>query len=210
MTRNTIISAALASFSLLASACGQKTERTATDAPVAASSAAPSGDSLTITRGGARPVQPGPADWFTGTVRIEPLFAATDASRAAASSVSFEPGARTAWHRHPRGQVLIVTDGDGRVQRRGGPGRGGSGGRCGVDPARRRALARRVAHRRDDPYRHLRARERERGHVARARERRGVRRSAAPADTADAMRKRRPTHSQRSARWTSGVQSRCC
>ena len=78
MTRSTIISAALASLSLLASACGQKTERTATDAPVAASSAAPSGDSLTITRGGVRPVQPGPAEWFTGTVRIEPLFAATD------------------------------------------------------------------------------------------------------------------------------------
>jgi quercetin dioxygenase-like cupin family protein len=125
MERNTLILAALASLSVLASACGDQTAGAAADTPAAASAAvslaAPSGDSLTITRGGARPVQQGPADWFTGKVRIEPLFAATDSSRAAASSVSFEPGARTAWHRHPRGQVLIVTAGDGRVQRRGGP-----------------------------------------------------------------------------------------
>jgi quercetin dioxygenase-like cupin family protein len=128
MAHNPIILAAFASLSLLASACGDQTAGAATDtpqaapaAPAAASLAAPSGDSLTITRSGARPVQPGPAEWFTGTVRIEPLFAATYSSRAAASSVSFEPGARTAWHRHPRGQVLIVTAGEGRVQRRGGP-----------------------------------------------------------------------------------------
>ena len=125
MQRNTIVLATLASLSLLASACGDRTAGAATDTPAAApaiaSPAAPSGDSLTITRAGARPVQPGPAEWFTGSVRIEPLFAATDSSRAAASSVSFEPGARTAWHRHPRGQVLIVTAGSGRVQRRGGP-----------------------------------------------------------------------------------------
>jgi quercetin dioxygenase-like cupin family protein len=125
MERSTITIAALASLSLLASACGDQSARAAADAPAAApadaASSAPSGDSLTITRGGARPVQQGPAEWFTGTVRIEPLFAATDSSRAAASSVSFEPGERTAWHRHPRGQVLIVTAGAGRVQRRGGP-----------------------------------------------------------------------------------------
>jgi quercetin dioxygenase-like cupin family protein len=130
MDRNTTILAALASLALLASACGDRTGATtdtlsavAASAPAAASisMAAPSGDSLTITRAGSRPTQPGPADWFTGTVRIEPMFAATDSSRAAASSVSFEPGARTAWHRHPRGQVLIVTAGEGRVQRRGGP-----------------------------------------------------------------------------------------
>jgi quercetin dioxygenase-like cupin family protein len=131
MERNTIILATLASLSLLASACGDRTAGAAADTPAATAAAAPaaasismpapSGDSLSIPRAGARPVQPGPADWFTGTVRIEPLFAATDSSRAAASSVSFEPGARTAWHRHPRGQVLIVTAGNGRVQRRGGP-----------------------------------------------------------------------------------------
>jgi quercetin dioxygenase-like cupin family protein len=124
MERNTIIVPALASLSLLTSACGNQTAGAAADtpaaAPAAAAPAARSGDSLTIARGSTRPVQQGPAEWFTGAVRIEPLFAATDSSRAAASSVAFEPGARTAWHRHPRGQVLIVTAGDGRVQRRGG------------------------------------------------------------------------------------------
>ena len=79
------------------------------------------GDSLTITRGGMRPTEQGAAEQFTGRVRVEPLFAATDSMRAAGASVSFEPGARTAWHSHPRGQVLIVTAGTGRVQRRGGP-----------------------------------------------------------------------------------------
>ena len=62
----------------------------------------------------------GPADWFTGTVRIDPLFAATAPARAAANSVTFEPGARTAWHTHPLGQYLIVTAGYGFVQRAGG------------------------------------------------------------------------------------------
>ena len=63
----------------------------------------------------------GPADWFTGAVRIDPLFAANDARRSAAATVTFEPGARTAWHTHPRGQTLIVVAGLGRVQREGGP-----------------------------------------------------------------------------------------
>ena len=63
----------------------------------------------------------GPADWFTGAVRIVPLFAANDARRCAAATVSFEPGARTARHTHPRGQTLIVVAGLGRVQREGGP-----------------------------------------------------------------------------------------
>jgi quercetin dioxygenase-like cupin family protein len=62
----------------------------------------------------------GPADWFTGAVRIDPLFPVLDPSRAAANTVSFEPGARTAWHTHPLGQMLIVTAGCGRVQREGG------------------------------------------------------------------------------------------
>ena len=88
MERNTIILSALASLSLLASACGDRAAGAAPDSPAAASSAGPSGDSLTITRGGARPVQQGPAEWFTGKVRIEPLFAATDSSRAAASFVA--------------------------------------------------------------------------------------------------------------------------
>lgn len=75
---------------------------------------------MEITRNGAQPSGKGPSDWFTGTVRIDPVFAANDARRAAASSVTFEPGARTAWHTHPRGQTLIVTAGLGLVQREGG------------------------------------------------------------------------------------------
>jgi quercetin dioxygenase-like cupin family protein len=62
----------------------------------------------------------GPAEWFTGTVRIDPLFQANAPARAAGNAVTFEPGARTAWHTHPLGQALIVTFGCGRVQRDGG------------------------------------------------------------------------------------------
>ena len=63
----------------------------------------------------------GPADWFTGTVRIDPLFQAKAPARTAGASVTFEPGARTAWHTHPLGQTLIVTSGCGWAQRAGGP-----------------------------------------------------------------------------------------
>jgi len=76
---------------------------------------------MEITRAGSQPSGRGPADWFTGTVRIDPLFQATPPARAAAAAVTFEPGARTAWHTHPLGQRLIVTAGSGRVQRWGGP-----------------------------------------------------------------------------------------
>jgi quercetin dioxygenase-like cupin family protein len=76
---------------------------------------------LTISRSGSRSPQQGPVEQFTGGVGVDPLFAATAQSQAAGASVSFEPGARSAWHSHPRGQVLIVTAGTGRVQRRGGP-----------------------------------------------------------------------------------------
>src|SRR5438034_3047517 len=72
--------------------------------------------SIIITRSGSHPSRTGPAASFTGAVGITPLFDATDSSRATGGSVSFEPGARTAWHGHPRGQVLIVTAGTGRVQ----------------------------------------------------------------------------------------------
>lgn len=75
---------------------------------------------MQITRIGSQPSQKGPEDWFTGSVRIDPLFQANDARRAAASLVTFEPGARTAWHTHPLGQTLIVTAGCGWVQREGG------------------------------------------------------------------------------------------
>ena len=76
---------------------------------------------MTITRDGTRGVRPGPAENFTGGVRVEMLFDALDPSHASGGTVSFEPGARTAWHSHPRGQILIVTAGTGRVQRWGDP-----------------------------------------------------------------------------------------
>jgi quercetin dioxygenase-like cupin family protein len=75
---------------------------------------------MEIKRSGSQPSNKGPADWFTGTVRIDPLFPATQPARAACNSVTFEPGARTAWHTHPLGQALIVTAGAGLAQRWGG------------------------------------------------------------------------------------------
>jgi quercetin dioxygenase-like cupin family protein len=75
---------------------------------------------MEITRIGSRPSSKGPEDWFTGSVRIDPLFQPNDARRAAAATVTFEPGARTAWHMHPLGQTLIVISGCGWVQREGG------------------------------------------------------------------------------------------
>lgn len=76
---------------------------------------------MKIIRGGNAPSFPGPDDWFTGTVRVDPLFQAEEPGRTGGSHVTFEPGARTAWHTHPAGQTLIVTFGKGRVQREGGP-----------------------------------------------------------------------------------------
>ena len=75
---------------------------------------------MDIKRCGSQPSSKGPAEWFTGAVRIDPLFQPSAPARAAGNSVTFEPGARTAWHTHPLGQVLIVTAGCGRVQRWGG------------------------------------------------------------------------------------------
>jgi quercetin dioxygenase-like cupin family protein len=76
---------------------------------------------MEIKRSGSQPSSRGSAEYFTGTVRIDPLFQAMDPARAGSASVTFEPGARTAWHTHPLGQTLIVTAGCGRVQRWGGP-----------------------------------------------------------------------------------------
>ena len=75
---------------------------------------------MQIIRAGSQASNKGPADWFTGIVRIDPLFSAKAPGRAAGASVTFEPGARTAWHTHPLGQTLIVIAGAGRVQREGG------------------------------------------------------------------------------------------
>jgi quercetin dioxygenase-like cupin family protein len=75
---------------------------------------------MDIRKSGSQSASKGPAEWFTGRVRIEPLFQAPDPARAMGARVIFEPGARTAWHKHPLGQTLIVTDGCGLAQREGG------------------------------------------------------------------------------------------
>jgi len=76
---------------------------------------------MNITRGGSQPSNKGPAEWFTGPVRIDPLFQAPEPALVQGASVTFEPGARTVWHTHPLGQTLIVTAGLGWVQQEGGP-----------------------------------------------------------------------------------------
>ena len=76
---------------------------------------------MEIRKSGSQPPGKGPAEYFTGTVRIDPLFQPHAPARTSAGSVTFEPGARTAWHTHPLGQTLIITADSGRVQREGGP-----------------------------------------------------------------------------------------
>jgi quercetin dioxygenase-like cupin family protein len=76
---------------------------------------------MNIQRAGLQPSNQGPADWFTGHVRIDPLFEAPDPALVAGAHVTFDPGARTVWHTHPLGQTLIITSGVGWVQHEGGP-----------------------------------------------------------------------------------------
>ncbi|MBO0888251.1 cupin domain-containing protein [Candidatus Bathyarchaeota archaeon] len=76
---------------------------------------------MDIKKAGSQPSRKGAAEYFTGSVRIDPLFEASPPGRAVASTVTFEPGARTAWHSHPLGQALIVIAGSGLAQRWGGP-----------------------------------------------------------------------------------------
>ena len=76
---------------------------------------------MEIRRSGSQPSGKGPAEWFTGSVRVDPLFSPPDPARVAAALVTFEPGARTAWHTHPLGQHLFVVSGLGWTQRDGGP-----------------------------------------------------------------------------------------
>jgi hypothetical protein len=120
---------------------------------------------MEIKRAGTQPSGKGPADWFTGTVRIDPLLAAPEPARVQGASVTFEPGARTAWHTHPLGQTLIVTAGCGRAQRWGGP----------DILHRRKALARRRAHNGHDAHRHPGKARRQDGRLDGTRERRAVR-----------------------------------
>jgi 4-carboxymuconolactone decarboxylase len=117
-----LLTATVMSLSLVASACAG-----ANQARVASGSYAPSAASsyqaqtITITRSGSRPSRQAPAQYFTGSVRIDPLFETKEPSHTSGSYVTFEPGARSAWHTHPLGQTLIVTAGTGRVQRWGDP-----------------------------------------------------------------------------------------
>ncbi|MEX2215194.1 MAG: cupin domain-containing protein [Phycisphaeraceae bacterium] len=76
---------------------------------------------MEIKRTGSQPSRQGPADYFTGSVRIDPLIDTPPPARVAAAQVTFQPGARTAWHTHPLGQTLIITAGRGRAQREAGP-----------------------------------------------------------------------------------------
>src|SRR5437868_11738635 len=76
---------------------------------------------MAIARAGTQPSTTGPSDWFTGRVRIDPLFQSPSPARAAGAVVTFEPGARTNWHTHPLGQTLFVLSGVGRFQQEGGP-----------------------------------------------------------------------------------------
>jgi quercetin dioxygenase-like cupin family protein len=94
---------------------------TAADAPKLTVPTKRSNETMEIMRIGSRPSGKGPTEYFTGSVRIDPLFQAPDPARVRGASVTFDPGARTAWHTHPLGQTLIVTAGCGWVQREGGP-----------------------------------------------------------------------------------------
>ena len=81
----------------------------------------PRSRAMEIKRSGSQPSRKAPEEYFTGAVRVDPLFQAPDPARVSGGSVTFEPGARTAWHTHPLGQTLIITSGLGWVQREGGP-----------------------------------------------------------------------------------------
>ena len=109
---------------------------------------------MDIHLAGSRPTRRAPPDYFTGTVLQDPIIATEAPARLASTRVSFEPGARTAWHTHPLGQTLYVISGVGRVQAKGGPIQGNPPRRRGLDSAGRKTLARRFADQRHDPHRH--------------------------------------------------------
>jgi hypothetical protein len=109
---------------------------------------------MTIKKSGTQPSTRGPEDYFTGAVRIDPLFSPQEPARTAGNSVTFEPGARTAWHTHPLGQTLVVTAGSGWCSRKASPWRR-SPRRRGLVSAQRATLARRHAdHGGRTKYRH--------------------------------------------------------
>jgi hypothetical protein len=109
-----------------------------------------------IKRCGSQPSGKGPAEYFTGTVRIDAPFNGQEPARGGGATVTFEPSARTAWHTHPLGQILIVISGLGLGAARGRPDRGNQAWRHRLDRAWREALARRHAHHGHDAHRHRR------------------------------------------------------
>ncbi len=116
-----LLAATVMSLFLLASAsvhANQARAASVSGAPPVASSE--DSQTISITRSGSQSSAKGPAEYFTGSVRIDPLFKANDPSRTSSALVTFEPGARTAWHTHPVGQILIVTAGCGWIQQWGG------------------------------------------------------------------------------------------
>jgi quercetin dioxygenase-like cupin family protein len=114
-----VLAATLISLSLFASAASQA-QTGAAQANASPTASAQDSHSIKITRSGSQQPSKGPAEHFTGSVQIEPLFSAHDPSRTSGGKVTFEPGARSAWHTHPLGQILIVTDGTGWIQQWGG------------------------------------------------------------------------------------------
>jgi hypothetical protein len=136
----------------LLSAASAYAEEAASASGSSASNAPPC--SMTITRNGSRPSSEASAEHFTGSVRIDPLFHLNDPSHTSGSYVTFEPGARSAWHTDPLSQILIVTAGTGWIQQEGGEKREIKPGGRHLDSAGRQTLARGDGHHRDDPPRH--------------------------------------------------------
>ena len=107
-----LLAATVISLSLLASVSAHANQAGAAAPPTAPG---PDPQTIIITRSGSQPSRQGPAANFTGSVRVDPLFQAQDPSKVSGASVTFVPGARSAWHTHPLGQTLIVTAGTGSV-----------------------------------------------------------------------------------------------
>ncbi len=116
------LAATIIALALLAWGCAQtRLAGAASQVGTASPASGQATQTIQITRRGSQPPRTGPAEYFTGAVRIDPLFEATDPSHTSGASVTFAPSARTIWHTHPVGQILIVTAGVGRVQQEGGP-----------------------------------------------------------------------------------------
>ena len=121
ITRRDMLAAAVGAAAMSAGVAGADERPKVLVIPTPVVPANPRKATMEIKRSGSRPSGKGPAEYFTGSVRIDPLFEASEPARGRGASVTFEPGARTAWHTHPLGQTLIVTAGCGWAQHWGGP-----------------------------------------------------------------------------------------